>query len=200
MPLSKPLKIGVTGGIGSGKTVICQIFQSFGIPVYNADHRAKQVMRNNEKVRSAISKIFGREAYHANGELNSNFLSEQVFDNETRLAQLNGIVHPAVAEDFADWVDGHLDKPYIIKEAALLVESGSYKSLDLLINVRAPVDLRISRVLSRDPHRSRQEVLNIMSNQLNEKYVTEKSSFVIDNDGRTLVIPEVLRIHQHLIS
>ena len=172
--LSKTLKIGVTGGIGSGKTIVCNIFQTLGIPVFNADDRAKDLMRNNLQVKSAILSTFGEKAYLDSGALNTVYMSKYVFKNVDKLRELNKIVHPAVGLDFELWAASHRSKPYVIKEAALLVESGSYKLLDFLINVTAPIDLRIARVLSRDPHRSRQDVLDIISNQLSENDVTEK--------------------------
>lgn len=198
--LSRTLKIGVTGGIGSGKTVVCNIFQTLGIPVFNADDRAKDLMRNNLQVKSAILSTFGEKAYLDSGALNTVYMSKYVFKNVDKLRELNKIVHPAVGLDFELWAASHRSKPYVIREAALLVESGSYKLLDFMINVTAPIDLRIARVLSRDPHRSRQDVLDIISNQLSENDVTEKSTFVIENDDHSLVIPQVLRIHNNFIS
>ena len=197
---SKLLKIGVTGGIGSGKTVVCNIFQMLGIPVYNADFRAKYLMTNDQNVTDSIRSNFGNRTYFADGTLNTGYLSKQIFKNKDQLKILNNIVHPAVAIDFEQWIVKQEGKPYVIKEAALLVESGSYKLLDRLITVTAPVELKIERVLNRDLHRTKKDILNIMLNQLDDQTKTAKSAFVINNDGNTLLIPQVLKIHHSLIS
>jgi len=197
---TKTLKIGVTGGIGSGKSLVCSIFQTFGIPVYNADSRAKYLMTENQNVIKSIRKIFGDKAYLDSGALNTEYLANFVFQNEDQLKILNGIVHPSVAIDFEQWFELQKLSPYVIKEAALLVESGSYTSLDHLITVIAPPELRIGRVLKRDPHRTRKDIANIISNQLDDQIKVSKSEFVVNNDGDTLLIPQVLKIHHSLIS
>jgi dephospho-CoA kinase len=200
MPNNKQLKIGVTGGIGSGKTVVCQVFKTLGIPVYNADIQAKVLMTKDKDVKTAIRNNFGDMAYFRDGSLNTDYLSLHVFKQKDLLKILNSIVHPAVGRDFDSWVLNQAGKPYIIKEAALLVEAGSYKSLDHLITVTAPADLKIDRVLKRDKHRTKSDVENIMSNQLDDKEKIAKSKFVIKNDGKTLIVPQVLKIHDYLIS
>jgi len=199
MPI-KPLKVGVTGGIGSGKTLVCNIFNTFGIPIYNADRRAKDLMVKDQKVIEAIKNHFGEEAYLDKKKLNGNYLSAKVFNDKRKLKLLNGIVHPAVAADFDNWSQNQAGKLYIIKEAALLIESGSYKTLDYLVTITAPVDIRVGRVLSRDIHRSKNSVLDIISNQLNDGEKADKSNFIIDNSGQNLLIPQVLKIHEFLIS
>lgn len=198
--LNKPLKIGVTGGIGAGKSIVCQIFDILGMPVYNADERAKSLMVQDQHVVASIKKEIGDKAYLVDGTLDRAFLANHVFKNETLLKIINGIVHPAVAKDFDSWSKSHPNQPYLIKEAALLVESNSYKSLDYLITVIAPIDIRIDRVLARDQHRTKKNVDEIVSKQLNDKNKIEKSEFVITNDGHSLLIPQVLKIHEFLIS
>lgn len=197
--LNKPLKIGVTGGIGAGKSVVCQIFGILGVPVYNADERAKILMVQDQHVVESIKREFGRKAYDVDGTLDRVFLANHVFKNDKRIKVINGIVHPAVAKDFERWSKSHADMPYLIKEAALLVESNSYKLLDYLITVTAPVDIRIDRVLARDHHRTKMNIDEIVSKQLNDKDKIAKSKFVITNDGHFLVIPQVLKIHEFLI-
>jgi dephospho-CoA kinase len=189
MPNNKQLKIGVTGG-----------FKTLGIPVYNADIQAKVLMTKDKDVKTAIRNNFGDMAYFRDGSLNTDYLSLHVFKQKDLLKILNSIVHPAVGRDFDSWVLNQAGKPYIIKEAALLVEAGSYKSLDHLITVTAPADLKIDRVLKRDKHRTKSDVENIMSNQLDDKEKIAKSKFVIKNDGKTLIVPQVLKIHDYLIS
>lgn len=197
--ISKPLKIGITGGIGAGKSVVCKIFGILGIPVYNADESAKILMVQDQHVVESIKREFGDKAYHEDGTLDRVFLANQIFKDERRLKIINGIVHPAVAKDFESWSESHSDRPYLIKEAALLVESNSYKYLDYLITVTAPVDIRIDRVLARDPHRTKMNIDEIVSKQLNDLEKIAKSKFVITNDGHLLVIPQVLKIHEFLI-
>lgn len=199
MPIN-PLKIGVTGGIGSGKSIVCEIFKTLDILVYNADDHAKTLMTKDPDIGLAVKQKFGENSYFSNGRLNRDFLAKTVFTNKSRLEELNSIVHPAVARDFDKWIVDHGNDEYILKEAALLVESGSYEALDYLIVVTAPIDLRIERVVSRDKHRSRQDVESIISRQLSEEELIEKSQFVIANDGDSLLIPQVLKIHDFFIS
>ena len=197
---TNPLKIGLTGGIGSGKSIVCEIFNTLDIPVYNADDRAKNLMIEDPDIGLAVKQKFGGNAYFSNGRLNREFLAKTVFKNRNRLEELNSIVHPAVALDFEKWIVDHGNYQYLVKEAALLVESGSYKALDYLIVVTAPIDLRIKRVVSRDKHRSRKDVESIISKQLSEGELIEKSQFVIANNGDSLLIPQVLKIHEFFIS
>ena len=200
MLTDRPLKIGVTGGIGSGKTVVCDIFELLGVPVYNADAQAKLLMSRDSDVISAIRQNFGDMAYFDDGTLNTGYLSKHVFKQKDELKILNGIVHPAVGIDFDRWTAKQSGKPYVIKEAALLVETGSYKSLDHLVTVTAPASIRIERVLKRDPQRTKNDIENIMSNQLDDEDKISKSKFIIQNDGKTLIIPQVLQIHDYLIT
>lgn len=197
---NKPLKIGVTGGIGAGKSVVCQIFSLLGAPVYYADERAKALMVQDVDVVTSIKREFGENAYLIDGSLDRVFLANHVFKNDARLKIINGIVHPAVANDFDRWSKIHAHLPYLIKEAALLVESKAYKLLDYLITVTAPMDTRVDRVLARDQHRTKITIDEIVSKQLSDQAKIEKSQFVITNDGQSLVIPQVLKIHEFLIS
>ncbi len=194
------LMIGVTGGIGAGKSIVCKIFDVLGIPVYDADSRAKILMESNRNVIDSIKKYIGEEAYLPGGILNRAYLANHVFKDVEMLETINGIVHPAVAKDFDKWSKFHRDKPYIVKEAALLIESGSAKVLDYIINVVAPVALRIERTLTRDTHRTIEQVKDIISNQLSDEERSVKSNFIITNDDYTLLIPQVLKIHDFLIN
>ena len=197
---NKPIRLGVTGGIGAGKTIVCKIFSVLGIPVYNADNNAKNLMVADRQVVKAIKKYIGKKAYFPDGTLDRNYLANQVFKNEDQMEIINGIVHPAVARDFEKWSKNHEDKPYIVKEAALLIESGSAKVLDYIINVVAPMKLRVERILARDNHRSIEQINEIISNQLTDTARDAKSDFIITNDDCLLVIPQVLKIHEFLIS
>ncbi|MDW3208898.1 MAG: dephospho-CoA kinase [Reichenbachiella sp.] len=190
--------VGITGGIGSGKSTVCRIFETLGIPVYNADDRAKYLMQNDADLVQNIKTTFGEEAY-TNGQLNRAFLAKTIFHDSNKTAQINALVHPVVGNDFNHW-QGEQQAPYVLKEAALMIESGSYKQLDFLINVFASIETRIQRVQKRDPQRSLEEINGIIDKQVSEEQRTERSDFVIDNDGSCLIIPQVLAIHQQLLS
>jgi dephospho-CoA kinase len=194
------LQIGVTGGIGSGKSLICRIFQVLGAPVYDADSRAKKLMTTDGILIDKIKKEFGSLSYHANGELNRAYLSANVFGDTDKLKRLNELVHPQVAIDYEQWVTRHATHKYLIKEAALLFESGSYKTLDEVIVVIAPSEMRIQRVLARDKHRTREDIEKIISNQLSDEEKLVKANYVIKNDEKELIIPQVLKLHERFNS
>jgi len=197
--MSRPIQVGITGGIGSGKSLICKIFGCLGIPLYDADSRAKMLMTTDRILVDQIQKEFGNLSYHTDGTLNKEHL-RKAFANPAELKKLNALVHPRVAHDYRSWVDQQKESKYVIKEAALLIESGSAKQLDHLIIVSAPDNLRIQRVLKRDPHRSQLEVENIIKNQMSEKEKMAQADDVIVNDETKLVIPQVLELHERLNS
>lgn len=193
------LNIGITGGIGSGKTVVCRLFALLGVPVYDADTRAKWVMNHDPVLRQELLAAFGPDTYTEAG-LNRTYLAQLAFNQPEQLTRLNGLVHPRVGQDFAVWAAaqqqaGHA---YGLKEAALLYESGSWQQLDRIITVYAPQAIRERRVLRRDPHRSAQDVLNIMGKQLSEEEKLQRADYVVRNDDRQLVLPQVLRLHEEL--
>lgn len=193
-----PKLIGITGGIGSGKSLVTKIFQCLNVSIYDADSRAKSVMTTDGILVEQIKKEFGNLSY-AGGILNRAFLAGEVFSKPERLKKLNELVHPRVAHDFQQWVNAHADEKYLIKEAALMIEAGSFKDLDHLIVVTAPVETRIARVLKRDTQRSRQEILNIMSNQLSEEEKIAHADFIIRNDESELLIPQVIKLHERFM-
>jgi dephospho-CoA kinase len=190
------LNIGITGGIGVGKTTVCRIFETLDIPVYYSDYRAKRLMTGNKKVKAAIKALFGSEAYFKNGRLNRKHIGGKVFQDKSLLEALNAIVHPAVFADAVSWVQEQ-QAPYVLQEAALLVESGRYKMFDKLIVVSAPEAVKIERVRQRD-RKSIAEVQAIIDKQMPDKLKIEKADFVIINDGKTALIPQVLAIHNIL--
>lgn len=198
--VAKPLQIGITGGIGSGKSLVCKIFQCLGVPVYDADSRAKSLMTTDGILIQQIKKEFGDLAYDGDGNLNRKYVSEVAFHNPERLKVLNNLVHPRVGVDYANWVSENSTRPYVLKEAALLFESGSYHQLDKILVVSAPEALRIQRVLKRDAHRNEQQVREIIKNQLPEEDKLMKAHIVIKNDDEHLVIPQVLDLHQRFMS
>ncbi len=190
------IQVGITGGMGSGKTTVCQLFAQLGIPVYDADAAAKRLMTEDTELKSRIIDLFGEEAYTAAG-LNRALISKVAFSEPEKLDQLNALVHPAVANDTQKWAA--LQKsPYVLKEAALLYESGSFKSLDKIIVVTAPEGLRIDRVMARN-HFTRAQVLERLKNQWPEEEKIKRADFVIQNDGHKALIPQVLEIHAALL-
>ncbi|WP_035671661.1 dephospho-CoA kinase [Flavobacterium sp. 83] len=183
--------IGLTGGIGSGKTTIAKIFQSFGIPVYIADDEAKKIMQSSEII-NAIKETFGTSIFE-NEILNRQKLAEIVFDNPEKLEQLNKIVHPAVKKHFDEWVLKCKDNSYVIYEAAILFESGRYKDCDIIITVTAPVETRIHRVIERDKT-TRSLVLKRIKSQWTDDERISKSDFVIENTSIEEAKTEILKI------
>jgi dephospho-CoA kinase len=192
----KPLQIGITGGIGSGKSLVCRIFSCLGIPTYDADSRAKYIMTTDTILIEQIKKEFGTLAYNSEGVLNRKYLGEKVFNEPEQLKKLNQLVHPRVSADYATWVIENKAANYLVKEAALLFESGSYAMLDTIVAVYAPEELRIQRVLERDRHRTEAGIREVIRNQMNEEEKKKKADFVIVNDGESLIIPQVLTLHE----
>jgi dephospho-CoA kinase len=194
------LKVGITGGIGSGKSVVCQVFTLLGIPVYDSDYRAKWVMGHDPLLRGELIRAFGEKVYDAGGHLNRPYLASLVFNQPRQLALLNSLVHPRVKADFTAWSAAAHQAPYILKEAALMYESEAHKQVQRIITVSAPEALRVARVLQRDPHRQVADVAAIIDKQLPEAERQRRADFVIHNDDRQLVIPQVLAIHQELLA
>ena len=192
------LKIGITGGIGVGKSVVTRIFKVLGIPTYDADKEAKDIMVKNDAVRNSLISTFGSETYFEDGSLNREWLSSRVFSNSEELKKLNAIVHPAVIRDGEDWAAAQTSL-YSVKEAALLFESGSYKSLDFNILVSSPLEVRIERVMERD-RVDREEVLRRIGKQMPEKEKEELCDFIIYNDDEHSLIEQVMDLHQRFIS
>ncbi len=197
--MNKPLQIGVTGGIGSGKSTICRIFKVLGAPVYDADFRARQLMERDQTLIESIRQTFGLASYKKDGSLDRVFLAKATFGNPDALAKLNGLVHPRVKSDFAAWTDTQ-SHPYVVREAALLYESGSYTTVDKMIVVMSPHELRIQRVQQRDQHRSLQDIEAIIASQMSDEEKSSRADFIIQNDEKHLVIPQVLALHQLFLS
>jgi len=187
------LRIGITGGIGSGKSTVSKIFEVLGAPVYYADDASKRLMNEDEEVKEKLRSVFG-EGVYANGTLNRQYLSSIVFNDPLKLALLNSIVHPATIKDAEDWMLKQTT-PYAIKEAALIFESGSQEHLDKVIGVYAPAAVRIHRVMQRD-NVTREEVLGRMSKQIDEDIKMRLCDYVIKNDEQELLIPQVLKLHE----
>ena len=192
----KPLVVGLTGGIGSGKSTVAKVFQALKVPVFNSDDEAKNNINKDPELVNSITKEFG-DVYR-NGELDKVKLAEIVFNDATALEILNSLVHPKVAECFQNWVAKNSAAPIVIKEAAILIESQAYQHVDKIILVAAPEPLRISRVIGRD-NVSEKKVKSRMKAQLSDKEKIPYADFVIVNDDTQLVVPQILKVHEELI-
>lgn len=191
------LKIGVTGGIGSGKSTVCKVFEALSIPVFYADLRARQLIEEDERIINGYIELFGRKAF-VEGRLNRDFVAGKVFADPTLLHRVNELVHPIVREDFRRWVKFQ-KAPYVIQEAAILLESEGYKAMDKIILVSAPQELRISRVAMRDGV-EKDKIKERMQHQWTDEQRRFLCDFEIIADDSELVVPQVLRIHNELIE
>jgi dephospho-CoA kinase len=192
------LKIGITGGIGSGKTTVCKVFELLDIPIFYADTVAKSIMQTDLVLKNEILTTFGEKSYSSDGELNRSYISSIVFNNESELNKLNALVHPAVFRAFDKWLSNHCDAPYIIKEAALLFETESYKMCDLSVLVISPEASRIRRVIARDGI-SHDELLLRMKRQLSDAQKLKLADHILINDESRLLIPQILALHQQFL-
>ena len=192
------LKIGITGGIGTGKSMVCRIFELLQIPVYDSDLRAKHVMAHNEVLKQELIQAFGPETFNEQG-LNRVYLGSLVFPDPEKLALLNRLVHPHVKQDFIDWTAAQ-NAPYVLKEAALMFETEAWRQVDQMITVFAPLEVRLERLQKRDTHRSKADILHIISKQLPEEEKVKRADHVIYNDDSQLVIPQVLKLHEEFLK
>ncbi len=190
------LKAGITGGIGSGKSVVCQVFTALGIPVFNADDAAKYLMENDPVLVKKIKALFGDTVY-IEGRLDRTQVSAVVYQHPQLLQQLNALVHPATIAYSRQWLDAQTSVPYIIKEAAIFFESGSSADMDVMIGVYAPKELRLKRTVARNGF-SEEKVLDIMAQQMDEDEKMKRCNYVIVNDDKIAVLPQVLQLHEIL--
>ena len=191
------LRIGITGGIGSGKSTVAGIFSVLGIPVYNSDNASKRLMAGDENLKRNIIASFGESSY-VNGMLNRKYLAAQVFENSKKLALLNSLVHPATINDARQWMEKQ-KSVYVIKEAALIFESGSNEFLDFVIGVQSPRKLRIERALKRD-NVTREEIEARMKLQMDEDEKMKRCNFIIVNDEQQMLISQVLSLHEKFLK
>lgn len=191
------MKLGVTGGIGSGKTSVCKVFNILGIPVFSADPEAQKIMNDDENVIREINKLAGRNIY-PDGNLDRMGLATLIFNDPDRLRQVNSIVHPIVFEHFKTWAETW-DTPYVIMEAAILFESGAAKLVDRVATVIAPIEERIARVTKRNTL-SREQVMERIKNQMDDDARIKLSDYVINNSENEMIIPVILKIHEDIIN
>ena len=191
------LRIGLTGGMGSGKTTVAKVFETLGIPVYYADDATKELMNNDPALKAQLVKNFGEQTYR-NDILDRKYLASIVFNNSQKLALLNSLTHPITIQDAAAWMERQ-KTPYSIKEAALLFESGAAEHLDFVIGVAAPLDLRVKRVMDRD-RVTAADIMKRINRQLEEEIKMKRCDFIIVNDETQLVIPQVLVLHDKLLQ
>lgn len=191
------LKIGLTGGIGSGKSIVAKVFQMLGIPVFDADETAKRIMEEDSELMQLLTDEFGAEVY-INKKLNRPYLSNLVFTDDYKLDRLNALVHPAAINAALSWMNKQTT-PYVIKEAALIFESGSGVGLDYVIGVMAPKHLRIKRVMDRSGL-TRDEVIARMNRQIEDEIKMKLCDFVINNDEQEAVLPQVLKLHKKFLA
>ncbi|NOT52589.1 MAG: dephospho-CoA kinase [Chitinophagaceae bacterium] len=187
------VRIGLTGGIGSGKTTVAKIFEVLGIPVYYADNAAKKLMNTDAALKKEIIKSFGEQSY-TNGELNRKYMASVVFNDKAKLELLNSLTHPVTIRDAEEWMKKQ-NSPYIIKEAALLFESGANKTVDRVIGVQAPLSLRVKRTMNRDGI-TEDEVIKRISRQMEEEKKMSLCDFVLINNEEQLLLPQVLDLHK----
>ncbi len=198
--MDRPLQVGITGGIGSGKSLVSRIFTCLGVPVYNADRQAKNLMTSDELLIEQIKKEFGALSYRADGSLDSPYLSKATFGHPEKLEKLNLLVHPCVASDYHQWVKDQNDQKYVLREAALLYEAGIYTSIDKMIVISSTHEIRMKRIMARDPQRTEEEIKAIMKSQWPEEEKIKKADFIIYNDDQHMIIPQVLKLHAKFLS
>ena len=189
-------RLGVTGGIGSGKTTVCRIFRVLGVPVFVADVAARQLMNSDPDIRMAINAIAGKDIF-AGGDLDRRELARLIFNEPELLQKVNSAVHPAVLRQFESWASA-VDAPYVIMEAAILFEAKADQLVDRVVSVSAPVEERISRVMGRS-EMSREQVLQRINNQLEDDEREDQSYYVINNADNEMIIPEILKIHDDML-
>lgn len=190
------IKVGLTGNIGSGKTLVCQAFEAIGIPVFNADLEARKIL-NSKEIVEEIRSLFGNHVVDEKNEINRKALAAVVFKSAQELEKLNQLIHPKLRDTFNDWSLNHLEYQYIIQEAAILFENNFNEMMDKTITVSAPREIRLERVMKRDDAKM-EDVLERMNSQWPDGKKEALSDFVIINDGNQMIIPQILEIHQKL--
>lgn len=191
------LKVGLTGGIGVGKSTVSKVFALLEIPIYEADFQAKLLIENNHEVKRSLIELFGEKVYMADGTYNRILVAEKVFENKKMLDQLNEIVHPAVGIDFENFCNNYSSSTFIIKEAAIMSKN---QGLDKIIVVTSPLELRIKRIKARDLHRTEQQIAEIIKNQKSQEEFLAMADFEIKNNESEMLFPQILAIHKKILT
>lgn len=194
------LKIGLTGGIGSGKSMVSKVFSLFGVPIYYADERAKWLITNDELLKSSIISLLGNEAYTPQGAYNRRWVASLVFDDSELLKKLNALVHPAVYADRKGWFEQNIEKPYVLIEAAIMNKAGVENQLDYVIAVMADEDVRKERIRQRDPLRTEKEIENIIAAQKSAEAFKEMANFLVYNNPSDSILRQVNALHHHFLT
>jgi len=193
------IRVGITGGIGSGKSTVCKVFELLNVPVYYSDLEAKLILETDPGVLQALNKTFGPAVLDAKKKPDRKKIAAVVFSDKKKLEELNAIIHPAVGKHFEEWCKKNADAPFILKEAAILFESGAYRQVDKVIMVTAPLELKIARIMKRD-RLSKEEIEKRINSQLSDEEKAERSDFVIRNDETVLLTPQILEVHRKLAA
>ena len=193
------LKIGITGGMGAGKSVICDLFKVIGIPVFNSDITAKIIIKSDVEIKKQLIKYFSCDIYLSNGEINKPLFSDMIFNNKEAISFVNSIVHPAVHRSFNRWIDNQKGNPYVLYESAIIYESSVNLMLDKVIVVSSPIEIRIKRVMERDSV-TLSKVEERIKNQWSQNRIVELADYLIVNDNIKLIIPQVLEVHNEIVK
>jgi len=193
------IKAGITGGIGSGKSIVCEIFRTLGIPVFVSDNISRQLIDQDQDIKDQLVSLFGKDIFNNDGRLEKEKLSKLIFGDRNALKKVNAVVHPAVKKKFNEWSGQYYDHKYVIKESALLFESGNTHELDVIIMVYAPESFRIKRIIERD-NLPEERIKAIIANQINDEEKIRMSDHIIYNDETQLLIPQVLKLDNLLRS
>lgn len=193
----KPIQLGITGGIGSGKSVVCAILKTLGFPVFNSDLESRMLLSNNPKVVKNVKQLLGNAAYLTDSQPDRKYIAEQVFQNGELLNQLNSILHPEVRVAYQSWVASRLHHRLVVKEAAIMFESGAWVDLDHIVAVVAPLPLRINRIMQRD-HKTEAEIMLVVNRQMAENELIQRSNRIIVNDDQQLIMPQILQMLEEL--
>lgn len=191
------LKVGITGGIGSGKSLVCRAFNKLGVYIFHSDDIAKNIINTDSGVRAGLTDFFGTKIFDNNKMVDRQVLASIIFSDVHALEKINNLVHPKLAQAFESWLENKLHCKYILKEAAIMFESNSYKILDKIICVTAPVEERINRVINRDKT-TREDIIKRINMQMDDSERIKKSDYIIINDGKTKILSQIIKIHNHL--
>jgi dephospho-CoA kinase len=189
--------LGLTGGIGSGKSTVAMVFKTLGVPVYNSDDRGREMYFDPE-VRIKVEALLGKKAYRGERELDREFVRKKIFSDPAMLVRINDIIHPAVKKDFQLFKRRHKKSAYVIKETALLFEAGIDKSVDKILLITATMTLRMERLKKRDAHLSETEIEAVIAKQWGDEEKSKKADWVIENNEEKLLLPQILKVHESL--